>query len=244
MESYQLEDVFGISRDVPLTYTQRENLDNAFIESLSRQKHIVIYGSSKQGKTCLRKKYLTTDQYMIVNCSNKLNISDLNKLILKQAGFKLTISEKTNKGHKIKGEVTGGFKLFAKAEITAGYERESSKEIENKEIDLDLDDVNDIIKALTNINFSKTIFLDDFHYLKKETQIDFAFALKSYYENSKIIFVIVGVWLEENRLISINGDLAGRVTSINADKWGYDDLYNVIESGCKLLNIKYFSSVC
>jgi hypothetical protein len=239
MKSYLLEDVFGISRDVPLTYTERENLDNEFVDSLSRQKHIVIYGSSKQGKTCLRKRHLEEEKYVIIDCSNKLNISDLNELILKKAGFKITISEKSSKSSKLTGNATGGFNLFAKAEIAAGYEGEASSEVENRELDLDLADVNDIINALKARNFSKVIFLDDFHHLKKETQTDFAFALKSFYEHSKIIFVIVGVWLEENRLVSINNDLAGRVTSINADKWSYDDLYNVIERGSELLNIRF-----
>ncbi|HTC01338.1 MAG TPA: hypothetical protein VK705_11715 [Ferruginibacter sp.] len=243
MKSYLLEDVFGISRDVPLTYTERENLDNEFVDSLSRQKHIVIYGSSKQGKTCLRKRHLKEEKYVIIDCSNKLNISDLNELILKKAGFKITISEKAIKSNKITGNATGGFNLFAKAEVAAGYEGESSSEVENRELDLDLADVNDVINALKTTNFSKVIFLDDFHHLKKETQKDFAFALKSFYEHSKIIFVIVGVWLEENRLVSINNDLAGRVTSINADKWSYDDLSNVIERGCELLNIKLEESL-
>ena len=43
-------DVFGINRDLPLNYTTREAVDNSLLENLTRDKHLVIYGSSKQGK--------------------------------------------------------------------------------------------------------------------------------------------------------------------------------------------------
>jgi hypothetical protein len=238
MDIHLLDDVFGISRDVPLTYTQRENLDEEFVEGLSRKKHIVVYGSSKQGKTCLRKNHLNDEEYIIIHCTNKFNISELNALILKKAGFKITVSEKTTTSNKITGTASGGVKFIAKLEIEGGYEGQVAKEVDQQELELDLADVNDIIKALQSVHFSRIIFLDDFHYLQKEVQNDFAYALKSYFEHSKIIFVIVGVWLKENRLISINKDLGGRVTSINADKWSDEDLYNVIDKGCKLLNIK------
>ena len=54
-DHYKLSEVFGISRHVPLNYTTRPNVDNALVDLLTREKHIVLYGSSKQGTTCLRK---------------------------------------------------------------------------------------------------------------------------------------------------------------------------------------------
>ena len=55
MQKYQLNDVYGISRDVPLNYVERVEVDKKFVDNLERDKHITIFGSSKQGKTCLRK---------------------------------------------------------------------------------------------------------------------------------------------------------------------------------------------
>jgi hypothetical protein len=51
-------DVFGVSRELPLTYVEREHVDDKLLDNLTRDKHIIIYGSSKQGKTCLRKALL------------------------------------------------------------------------------------------------------------------------------------------------------------------------------------------
>jgi hypothetical protein len=49
--------------------------------------------------------------------------------------------------------------------------------------------------------------------------------------------VIVGVWLEENRLIVYNGDLTGRVIPIDADHWTREELRAVIHAGEGLLRI-------
>lgn len=67
----------------------------------------------------------------------------------------------------------------------------------------------------------------------------FAFALKTIHEISKYTFIIVAVWRDENRLIVYNGDLAGRVISVDADFWSTADLIKVIESGEKLLNVRF-----
>jgi hypothetical protein len=47
------------------------------------------------------------------------------------------------------------------------------------------------------------------------------------------------VWREENRLIVYNGDLAGRIISVDADAWSSDDLMQVFAYGEALLNIQF-----
>jgi glycosyltransferase involved in cell wall biosynthesis len=113
-------------------------------------------------------------------------------------------------------------------------------------LELDAEDVNDIIAALKQIKFNKYIVLEDFHYLSIEAQKNFAVALKAFHEASDLCFIIIGVWLEENRLVVYNGDLTGRVVAIDADKWTEQELRKVIDEGAKLLNIEftdYFKSV-
>lgn len=145
-ESYLLDEVYGISRDVPLNYVERESVDEVFRKNLRRGKHITIFGSSKQGKTCLRKHCLDTSKYIV---------------------------------------------------------------------------------------------LEDFHYLKQEVQKDFSVELKAFHENSTLCFIVVGVWLDENKLVIYNGDLTGRTVSVNADAWTQHELTQVIENGTSLLNIEF-----
>jgi hypothetical protein len=233
-------DIFGINRDLPLNYIERDSADKMLVDNLTRDKHLVIFGSSKQGKTSLRKHALHDDDYIVIHCSNKWGVGEINTAILKKAGFELTQStSKTSSGKsKIFAKITAGI-FGSSAEGGAEAERTKSDQITTAPLELEPDDVNDIIEALNSINFKKYIVLEDFHYLSTETQKDFSVALKAFHEESGLCFIIVGVWLEENRLTVYNGDLTGRVFSINADHWTTTELLKVISCGEGLLNIKF-----
>lgn len=234
MNKYLTKDVFGIQRNLPLNYIERE-ADRVFVDSLNRNHHIVIFGSSKQGKTCLRKRNLTEDEYITVHCNHKMDLYQLNINILKQAGFNVQVSETKTINGKSKVSVGLGSLFLAKADASLESERGNSKEF--KPLELDPEDVNDILQALKSLKFSKYIVIEDYHYLKDETQVDFAIEMKAFHENSNFTFIIVGVWLEENRLIALNGDLSGRIKSVNADEWTKDNLKELIESGENYLNV-------
>ena len=61
--------VYGVSNDLIDTYIERAKVDYAFTVGLEKNKHIIVYGASKQGKTSLTNKHLTEHQYVKVNCS-------------------------------------------------------------------------------------------------------------------------------------------------------------------------------
>lgn len=239
-KTHSVDEVFGINRDLPLNYVSRKSADDVLINNLVRRQHLVIYGSSKQGKTSLRKHCLKSDDYIVIHCSNKWALEHLNESILKQAGFELTVSTTVATSGKLKilAKIKAG--LFG-SEVEAGAEEETSKQESMTKAPLELDplDVNDIIKALDHIDFKKFIVLEDFHYLPIDTQKDFSVALKAFHENSELSFIIIGVWLEENRLSVYNGDLTGRLLPINADKWEREELEQVISDGEALLNISF-----
>lgn len=237
-ETVNVDDVFGVVRDVPLNYVPREKVDQAFVEALSRTKHIVLYGGSKQGKTCLRKHCLPDDDYIVVQCSNRWSVADINANILKRAGYEIAQSTATTATgrQKLIAKFTAGI-FGASAEAGGESESENSKSTTKAPLELDSEDVNDIIGALREIAFKKFIVLEDFHYLSPETQRDFAIELKAFHETSDLCMVIVGVWLEENRLIVYNGDLTGRVIPIDADHWTRDELRAVIHAGENILRI-------
>jgi hypothetical protein len=235
---HKASDVYGIGRDLPLNYVSRNAVDEVLVNSLTRDKHLVIYGSSKQGKTSLRKHCLQESDYIVVHCSNKWSLGDLHAAILKKAGFEITQSStRTSSG---KNKVVAALKLGA---FDTGFEasREKGQSVveatTTSPLELDIEDVNDIIRALQD--FKEYIVLEDFHYLQIETQKDFAVALKAFHEQSRLCFIVVGVWLEESRLTVYNGDLTGRVIGINADKWSKVELGEVIEAGECLLNIRF-----
>ena len=92
-------DVFGVSRDLPLSYVERDSVDNKLIDNLTRDKHVIIYGGSKQGKTCLRKHCLNDNDYVLVQCQHTWDIAKLSEAILKATGCEVEISHsKTTDG--------------------------------------------------------------------------------------------------------------------------------------------------
>ncbi len=235
-----VDNVFGINRDLPLNYVERESADNILVNNLARRQHLVIYGSSKQGKTSLRKHCLNIDDYIVVHCSNKWTLDQIHEAILKNAGFELTQSttKATSGKQKIFAKIKAGI-FGASAEGGVEAERTSENKVITAPLELDPLDVNDIISALNQIKFKKFIVLEDFHYLPIDTQKDFSVALKAFHENSELSFIIIGVWLEENRLSVYNGDLVGRLLPINADKWTREELLKVISNGEALINISF-----
>lgn len=243
---HRLDDVFGVARELPLNYVVRDSVDGQLVDALARDQHIVIYGSSKQGKTCLRKHTLLETDYIAVTCSNKWTLAQLHSAILKAAGYIVegTSTRAVSGETKIAARLGGGFSLFgqgvkAEAETEAG--EATSTGVESRPMELDPADVNDIIEALVVSKCCSFIVLEDFHYLPEETQKDFAVALKAFHEDSSYCFIVVGVWKDENRLVQQNGDLVGRVVAIDADRWTSDELLEVVESGEQLLNVSFSS---
>lgn len=155
MKVYNLNEVYGISRDVPLNYIERKNVDEKFKRNLTREKHVTIFGSSKQGKTCLRKHCLDKDDYILVQCNNKWSLTELNSNLLKRAGYEIEISSKKTSGGKAK--VIASFKAafgFAGVNTSAEAEKKYDEEVSHKKLEIDLDDANDIIAALREIKFN------------------------------------------------------------------------------------------
>jgi hypothetical protein len=111
---HKTADVFGVSRDLPTTYVERDEVDDKLLDNLTRDKHVIIYGSSKQGKTCLRRHCLQDDDYILVQCQNTWDIGKLNEAILKAAGCEVEISNSRTSDGKAKLQVKarGGFSLF------------------------------------------------------------------------------------------------------------------------------------
>lgn len=243
----RLSEVFGVSRDVPKNYVERSAVDTALLDALTEKKHIVIHGSSKQGKTNLWKNTLNPADYVRITCLNTWGLENIHEALLKAVGYRIerSTTQTHSGGASVHATLTGQLKvpLIGKAEAEGGMEGrfDTERARETAPLDLDLSDVNDVIEALSKAGAPPYLILDDFHYLPPDAQENFAIALKSFHEASDYTFLVVGVWLEENRLLQFNGDLGGRSVSINADRWSVDELTRVISEGERLLNVEFES---
>jgi pimeloyl-ACP methyl ester carboxylesterase len=216
--NYNIDSVFGIHRGDIYHYVERKKVDDVFLNQLIGGKHLCIYGSSKQGKTALRKKHITASQALVVVCDRKWTSIDVWSAILKAA----KCAVQNNQNDSSVGAVT--------------VRVPSSNEL----LHIDLAHNADFLLALDKSCSGNYIIIEEFHYLTEETQRDLAFKLKAIHElSSKYVFIIIGVWLENNRLVYLNEDLAGRVAPVNADEWSDEDLLRVVRGGEEKLNIQF-----
>jgi hypothetical protein len=80
-------EVFGLTTSVPvLTYVDRAGLDERFSYYPRRDRHIVIYGASKQGKTNPWKKDLPEEQCLIVRCTGRSTLEIMYQEVLRLLG--------------------------------------------------------------------------------------------------------------------------------------------------------------
>jgi len=205
----------------------------------------VVHGSSKQGKTSLRKKTLMDDDYIIVQCTRNTTKESINETILKYAGASISNVKTTKRdvGKKVKASISLDFTIpgvtKASGGAEAGGDSKKTSELAEQSFEINVSDPNDICRVLKVANFNKYIVLEDFHYLPDSVQESLAYDLKAYHDNSPYIFIIIGVWLESNKLVLYNGDLSYRLNTISADTWTDDNLLRVLHAGEALLNISF-----
>ncbi|GHU01276.1 hypothetical protein FACS1894147_00820 [Spirochaetia bacterium] len=243
----QLRDVYGIQNDLPeYTYVVRESCDKKLEYLLGTQRHIVIHGASKQGKSCLRKKIIGSKNIIIIQCQPEKTIANILKEICNklQITFPTTLETTSNTSGNASFEVQGKARLpfIAEGSLTTGVEAGIGSETKQLfecsgigENDLEI-----ISRVISKKNMR--IIFEDFHYLSEEQRKNFSFLLKSFYEYS-VYIIIIGIWAEHNLLTYYNGDLTGRIEEIDMT-WTNEELYDVIKKGENPLRIiwqKYIS---
>jgi hypothetical protein len=236
--------VFGVSNDLIDTYIERPKVDNLFLEGLQKNKHIIIYGASKQGKTSLTNKHLKEDDYVKVNCSPASTTLDLFNSIVRQ--LDVEIIESTNITTTIGGELKAGVKARVKipffggadAETEATASTQKEKGLTYKTIDYNLALAQDVSELLKAVKFNKRIILENFHYLEEDIQKQLSIDLRIF-EDYNILFIILGIWREKNRLSQFNGDLVDRVIEVPVEPWEKVDLARITQEGLPLLNVDF-----
>ena len=219
----KVNEVYGVSNQMIATYIERKEVDYLFLEGLQRRKHIIIYGASKQGKTSL---------------------IDIYKSILRQLNIEILDTKEEN--NNIGGDANIGVKAKLKIPILGNFDTSGS--ISGKKsaghrntyrtVEYNLALAQDISELLISLEFSKRIILENFHYLQEDVQQQLAFDLRIF-EDYDILFIILGIWRERNRLSQYNGDLVDRVIEIPVEPWKADDLKKIVNTGLPLLNVSF-----
>lgn len=239
-----VSEVYGVSNQMIGTYIEREKVDSLFLDGLKRRKHIIIYGASKQGKTSLTNKHLEEKDYVKINCSTSTAIIDIYQSVLRQLNIEIVSSKEESRS--VNGELKGEIRAKIKVPIIGSLESVGNLGGSNKKeysdkfkvVDYNLALAQDVSELLREIHFSKRIILENFHYLQDEVQQQLAFDLRIF-EDYNILFIILGIWRERNRLGQYNGDLVDRVIEIPVEPWEREDLRRIVDTGLPLLNVSF-----
>jgi hypothetical protein len=242
-----LSEVFGVSSKPILSYVEREDVDTRFREALASDKQVIVYGSSKQGKTALVSKYLPYKENILVSLTPKTTVLDIYQTILSTSGIRLKggstqkSSTETSIGFSAKVKamipIFGG-EVGSKGEVKAGSDQEEDFE----EVPINLELPQHISELLRKIHSKRWVILENFHYLDDATQKQFAFDLRAFQELG-VRFVILGVWREKNRMAQFNGDLLDRVVEIPVEPWTQTDFRRVAEKGAEILKVTFADEV-
>lgn len=233
-------EVFGMSNEVlPDSYVDRGDLDEEVRRLLGRRTHIALRGASKCGKSWLRQKSLP--DAIVVQCRLGKTCLDLYRDALGALGVRL--ETQASSGRSLTGRVEAqgevGLSLFAKLGFKAATEALESGSQTTVPVGQDISDLRfiaDLVRAS-----GRRLVVEDFHYLSVDERRLFAFDLKTLWDYG-IFLVIVGVWSEQNMLLYLNPDLAGRVRELSI-VWGDRDLRRIFEKGGDALNITFAEDV-
>ena len=244
----KLDEVFGVTSKPVLSYVERADVDVSFREALNSHKQIIVYGSSKQGKTALVSKHLPYVNNLLVSLTPKTSLLDVYQTILFNAGVQLVSStvdkNSTESGISIGTKFKAMIPFFGEAAAEAGGSTKagSGQEVKYEEISINIELPQTVSNLLDRVKCNKWVILENFHYLTDEVQQQFAFDLRAFQELG-VKFVILGVWREKNRMAQFNGDLLDRTIEVPVEPWLEIDFRRVVVKGCEELNINISTSL-
>ena len=241
-----LEKIFGVSRDQVATYIERAQVDSALKTALKDTRQILIYGSSKQGKTSLLHRHVVPEKRVTVHCGPTTTAEDIYRSFLRQRGVEI-VTEKSSgssrdMGTSISAKFTAMIPFFGDGSAeTKGELKTGTKQDEKRRaIEFNLANAQDVGELLHQVPGSNIFFyvLENFHYLTDDVQRQMAFDLRTF-EEMGIRFIILGVWRERNRLVQYNGDLQDRIAEVPVEPWEENDFQRIADMGSEILHITF-----
>ena len=195
----ELSDVFGVSAKPVLSYIVRDSVDTKFTDALKSDRQVVVYGSSKQGKTALVSKYLPYDENIIVSVTPRTNVIDIYSSILRQLDIRIETTGEEAVGSETGIKTSLGFKAYipfiggGDGSVEAQVKSTGEKKSEFEEVPFNLELPQDVAELIHKVRDSIIVIIENFHYLDDDKQQQLAFDLRNFQELG-VQFVILGVW--------------------------------------------------
>lgn len=197
---------------------------------------ISLSGPSKSGKTVFIEKTIGRGALIPVTGAGVTNAKTLWDRVFHYIGTPTTKSVTTTEaaessvGGKIGGQA--GVPLIAKGtgEVSGGYKTTGTTA---EKVDTAVDYLQLLIGELAGTGL--VVFIDDFHYIPKDVQVEVSNQIKEAIRHG-VIFVVASVPYHSDDSVRANSDLRGRIVKLDFDYWKPEELAKIASRGFKELN--------
>ena len=241
-KNYKLQEVF-IPVGLPdLTFVNRASLERSIRSwELSSNKHLLIFGASKTGKTSLWKRYVPTDRVIKLACNSQTEIQNIYREILESLGTYFITTEIIGEETKssILGEIKALIPWLGSGKFSATHQMQREKSESHQYITPEIN-ATTIIRYLKQTN--KIIVLEDFHYTGDNFREQLSQDLKAF-SDENCPWIIVGVQHKTTNLLSYNVDLSQRIAEIPVENFKNNEIQEIIELGELALKISFHDDI-
>ena len=239
--SLKVSEVF-IPNDQPtVTYVIRSgrSLEVDLREHFDTKNTVVsISGPSKTGKTVLLRNVLDMEYVISLSGSSIDAVTDFYDQIFNWIEIPVDEEDSQSTTTELAGRASGGGEIGiplvakgkANAELEAGrsWSRTKKSRLPNNPFQR-------IIKEIGNSDF--TIFVDDFHYISENIQVELAKIVKGLAENG-VRICTASVPHRSEDVVRANPELRGRLAGVDITEWDEEDLIQIANQGFRELNVK------
>lgn len=239
--TFKVSEVFTPNDQPDITYVVRSgrSLENDLKDHFDTKNVVVsISGPSKTGKTVLLRNVLDMDFVISLSGSAIKNTQDFFEQIFNWIEVPIEESKTTGATTGLGGGASASgeakLPLFAKGKAAghvSGSKTLSSSETSN----IPKNPFQRIIKEIANSEFS--VFVDDFHYIPSDQQIELAKIIKGLAENG-VRILTASVPHRAEDVVRANPELRGRMAGIDISEWEIEDLRKIAIQGFKALYIR------
>jgi hypothetical protein len=200
-----------------------------------------LSGPSKSGKTVLINKVIPQENLIAISGAAIRNAESLWERVLNwmEAPSQTAVASGHTAGVEASGKVGGKTNFLVAAAETEGslggsYQYERSRERVYARAGID-----QVIREIANSDF--VVFIDDFHYMSKETQTDVAKQMKEAAEKG-VCMCTASVPHRSDDVVRSNPELRGRVGSIDLTYWKPEETAEIAHKGFKALGVHFEES--
>lgn len=245
-EKIKVGDVFTPNDQPTVTYVIRggRSLEQDLKDHFDTRNIVVsISGPSKTGKTVLLRNVLDMDYVILLSGAAIKTADNFYEQVFNWIEIPIEEMETKVSGGEFGGQagLSGevGVPLLAKgkAEGTIAAKKTWGKSRDSR---VPQNPFQRVIKEISGSEF--TIFVDDFHYIPAETQVELAKIIKGLAENA-VRIVTASVPHRAEDVVRANPELRGRLAGVDITEWDGDDLTKIGEQGFEALNLEVDASI-